>query len=464
MDIQQILAATSSQASASKGAKEGAAGALTGADFAQALASLSSATGAEEVQGTPTEASPQASLEALRRAVTALEDSGQAIPDELQALLSRADDSEAVAQRLQALLSSTAEENTLPEGLQNLLSGASSVSLSQAMQAHPAMDSGDEAASPEMAAELQMVMQRLALIQGAGQPLFESRGATPATALPASAAALAPSSLSSLDLAAAQPGGQAAANASAPVTSNPLLQAAQARIDAPAITATALASAEATQQASGGQGTATAAPAASPQALLEALAARREPQSGSGQGHHPSPMAGPLSGSGQATSMTPPGNVSAPATPQQATLSAPVDSPAWPRQLGQQLIRFGRGGGGGEQHIEMKLHPAELGPLSVTLKVGDQGAQAHFLSAHAQVRQTLEQALPQLREALAEQGIALGETSVGEQRQGDADGQQFASTGGSSSSEDDEPALAPQVSDSARGRDIPLDGRVDLYA
>ncbi|MBB3140368.1 flagellar hook-length control protein FliK [Halomonas organivorans] len=462
MDIQQILAATSSQASASKGAKEGAAGVLTGADFAKALASLSPAAGAEAVQGTPTEAAPQASLEALRRAVTALEDSGQAIPDELQALLSRADDSEALAQRLQALLSSAAGENTLPEGLQDLLSGASGVSLSQA---HPAMDSGDETASPEMAAELQGVMQRLALIQGAGQPLSGNRGAPTATTLPASAAALAPSSLSLRDLATAQQGGQAAANAPATGTSNPLLQAAQARADAPAITAAALASAEATQQASGGQGNATAtsttSPQASPQALLEALAARREPQGGSGQGHPP-PMAGPLGSSHQAASMTPPGNASAPATPQQATLSAPVDSPAWPRQLGQQLIRFGRGGG--EQHIEMKLHPAELGPLSVTLKIGDQGAQAHFLSAHAQVRQTLEQALPQLREALAEQGIALGETSVGEQRQGDADGQSFAGTGGSSSGEDDETALAPQVSESARGRDIPLDGRVDLYA
>ncbi|KFC50708.1 hypothetical protein DK37_08975 [Halomonas sp. SUBG004] len=71
---------------------------------------------------------------------------------------------------------------------------------------------------------------------------------------------------------------------------------------------------------------------------------------------------------------------------------------------------------GGEQHIQMKLHPAELGPLSISLKMTEHGAQAHFLSAHAQVRQVLEQAIPQLRDALAEQGISLGETSVGEQK------------------------------------------------
>ncbi|WP_410594391.1 flagellar hook-length control protein FliK, partial [Bacillus sp. SIMBA_074] len=53
--------------------------------------------------------------------------------------------------------------------------------------------------------------------------------------------------------------------------------------------------------------------------------------------------------------------------------------------------------------------------MSISLKMTEHGAQAHFLSAHAQVRQVIEQAIPQLREALAEQGISLGDTSVGEQ-------------------------------------------------
>ncbi|WP_442905499.1 flagellar hook-length control protein FliK [Halomonas sp. BC04] len=108
----------------------------------------------------------------------------------------------------------------------------------------------------------------------------------------------------------------------------------------------------------------------------------------------------------------------APPTPAQASLPSPVQSQAWTGQLGQQLVQFARQGG--EQQIEMRLNPAELGPLSVTLKMTEQGAQAQFLSAHAQVRQVLEQAIPQLREALAEQGISLGETSVGEQRHQEA--------------------------------------------
>ncbi|MDN3524883.1 flagellar hook-length control protein FliK [Halomonas sabkhae] len=150
--------------------------------------------------------------------------------------------------------------------------------------------------------------------------------------------------------------------------------------------------------------------------------------------------------------------------PAQASLTAPVGSQDWTRQLGQQLLRFSQGSG--EQRIEMRLHPAELGPLSVSLKVGDQGAQAQFLSTHAPVRQALEQAIPQLREALAEQGITLGETSVGEHQQSSADDTDSGLSGSSPglSGTDDEPAGGELVTDRQGSLEMSLDGRVDLYA
>ena len=154
-----------------------------------------------------------------------------------------------------------------------------------------------------------------------------------------------------------------------------------------------------------------------------------------------------------------------PALPAQTALSAPLQSQAWSNQLGQQLVQFARQGG--EQRIEMRLNPAELGPLSVTLKMTEQGAQAQFLSAHAPVRQVLEQAIPQLREALAEQGITLGEASVGEQRQQDA--QAFA--GGNSgqgqrgaTSDADLDLADSDVLTPGTNATVALDGRVDLYA
>ncbi|WP_404298390.1 flagellar hook-length control protein FliK [Halomonas sp.] len=151
------------------------------------------------------------------------------------------------------------------------------------------------------------------------------------------------------------------------------------------------------------------------------------------------------------------------ALPAQGSLTAPLSSPAWPTQLGQQLVMLGQRGG--EQRVELHLNPAELGPLTVSLKVSDQGAQAQFLSAHATVRQALEQAIPQLREALAEQGISLGQTSVGEHRQqGQGDQGAFAGQAGTTG-----PATGPDENDpvgtvTALNASAQEAGRVDLYA
>ena len=156
------------------------------------------------------------------------------------------------------------------------------------------------------------------------------------------------------------------------------------------------------------------------------------------------------------------GSSTGPATA--ASISAPLNSPAWPMQLEQRLVVMTQRGG--EQRVELRLNPPDLGPLTVSLKIGEQGTQIQFLATNAAVRGVVEQAIPQLREALAEQGITLGETSVGEQRQ-DAE-QGFAETPGGgggtgraeglAGSEDGVPAETLKVAD------IALDGRVDLYA
>lgn len=143
------------------------------------------------------------------------------------------------------------------------------------------------------------------------------------------------------------------------------------------------------------------------------------------------------------------------------TLSTPVTSPAWPSQFGQQLVQFAQRGG--EHQVKMQLHPAELGPLSISLKVSEQGAQAHFLTTSAQARQVIELAIPQLREALAEQGISLGETSVGEQSNPNEQafahqGSSASGSGNNSGSNDDD--LIPLE----QNKPLVLDGRVDLYA
>ncbi len=477
MEIQQILAAGAGRTSTSNTAKGDAAGALTGGDFAKALASLSPQAGTQVAPGGGGAGQAQSASPGLRHVVSG---EGGAPSDRLRALLASAAEGEDVSTELEALLSSEAGGEDLTRALEALLSSSTggaggdmpaalgplrdaaqgdqdaqealrALLASVAEGKEPAValqelqaaaDASDGATSPELAAALQAVMAQLAPGQHQGSGQARTANATPAGA-PASLPGLAPGMA-----------GQ---------STNPLLEAAKARADGSpnAPTSAALAAAEAVRQAAQ-----PAAATTSPQAMIEALAARQQGQGGTGQETPPLAGGGALGGQGTLFSMT--SSASTPsatggATAQQASLNAPVGSQAWPRQLGQQLLQFARQGG--EQRIEMKLHPAELGPLTVTLKVGDQGAQAHFLSAHAQVRQTLEQAIPQLREALADQGIALGETSVGEQRHPgtEGEGRRFAdAANGMSGGEGDAPAedLAPAVAPS----NMTLDGRVDLYA
>ncbi|MDP9917867.1 flagellar hook-length control protein FliK [Variovorax boronicumulans] len=98
------------------------------------------------------------------------------------------------------------------------------------------------------------------------------------------------------------------------------------------------------------------------------------------------------------------------ARPAMHTLAPEVGSEKWAPALGQQLARMSLGG---THTAELNLNPAGLGPLKVTLSVGEHQAQAAFVSAHESVRKAVEAALPQLRTSLSEQGITLGQTSVG---------------------------------------------------
>lgn len=92
------------------------------------------------------------------------------------------------------------------------------------------------------------------------------------------------------------------------------------------------------------------------------------------------------------------------------TVAPEVGSEKWAPALGQQLARMSTTG---HHTAELNLNPAGLGPLKVTLSIGDNQAQAMFVSAHESVRKAVEAALPQLRNSLSEQGITLGQTSVG---------------------------------------------------
>ncbi|HEY1844055.1 MAG TPA: flagellar hook-length control protein FliK [Buttiauxella sp.] len=92
-----------------------------------------------------------------------------------------------------------------------------------------------------------------------------------------------------------------------------------------------------------------------------------------------------------------------------AAIPHPVGTPAWQQSLGQQLSIFTRNG---IQNAEIRLHPEELGSLQINMRMQHDLAQLQIISEHPHVRQALEAAIPQLRAALAESGVQLGQTNV----------------------------------------------------
>lgn len=91
-------------------------------------------------------------------------------------------------------------------------------------------------------------------------------------------------------------------------------------------------------------------------------------------------------------------------------VAAEFGHPDWPEEFGQKITWLATQR---MQAAELKLHPAHLGPIEISLQISaDQQLTAHFISHHAGVRDAIEANLPRLREIMAENGITLADTSV----------------------------------------------------
>lgn len=93
-------------------------------------------------------------------------------------------------------------------------------------------------------------------------------------------------------------------------------------------------------------------------------------------------------------------------------LKSPVHGPNWSQEFGEKIVWMARNE---QQHAQLNLNPAHLGPLRITLSMDADTANATFTAATPEVRQVIEDALPRLREMLAQAGIALGQAQVGTQ-------------------------------------------------
>lgn len=123
--------------------------------------------------------------------------------------------------------------------------------------------------------------------------------------------------------------------------------------------------------------------------------------------------------------------IAVPVAPQ---ISAQLGSQEWQQAVSQHITLSVRQG---QQSAELRLHPEDLGQIQISMKLDDNQAQLQMVSAHSHVRAALEATLPNLRIALAESGIELGQSSIssesfaGQQQQSGQQQQQTQRSGGS---------------------------------
>ena len=158
-----------------------------------------------------------------------------------------------------------------------------------------------------------------------------------------------------------------------------------------------------------------------------------------------------------------------PAAPPPASypITVPFGSPRFGAAFGERVSWMVREG---LQSAELTLNPPDLGPIRIALSMERDAASFGFNATHAQTRAAIEQALPRLRELLAEQGLSLGHTSIdagsGGQREGWSDA--HVAAGRTANGRGAKPGGSQEegqgVQPAGRGPRPHVAGRIDLFA
>ncbi|MDO6408857.1 flagellar hook-length control protein FliK [Pantoea phytobeneficialis] len=172
----------------------------------------------------------------------------------------------------------------------------------------------------------------------------------------------------------------------------------------------------------------------------------------------------PLSSTSTLTSST----ASTSTTPSTPMLNAQLGSSEWQQALSQQIVMFSRNG---QQNAELRLHPEDLGAIQISLTLDKDQAQLNMVSSHSHVRAALEAALPQLKTALAESGINLGQSNVssdasaqGQNYQGQQEGRRDGQHGSFTLSQDSDNEITPIAVPAALQARATGNGAVDIFA
>lgn len=151
------------------------------------------------------------------------------------------------------------------------------------------------------------------------------------------------------------------------------------------------------------------------------------------------------------------------AEPAQVSIGTPLHSKAWSEQFGEKIVWMARSD---LQSAQININPPQLGPLQITLHLSGDQANAIFASPHAEVRQAIDAAMPQLREMLQSAGITLGDASVGANLAQQSRNNPFASSNRNQSGPEDAilPANVAPVVTGVGETTLRGSGLVDLFA
>jgi flagellar hook-length control protein FliK len=144
----------------------------------------------------------------------------------------------------------------------------------------------------------------------------------------------------------------------------------------------------------------------------------------------------------------------------------PVTSAAWGSDVGNQVSWMVSQR---ESRAELVLNPPHLGRIEVSITLNGDQASANFVSANPEVRDALHDALPRLREVLADAGVSLGQANIGSgsssqngngaEKGRNSPGDSFSSTALPLLGSTNAPTLSGSSPSIARGQ-----GLIDLFA
>lgn len=107
-------------------------------------------------------------------------------------------------------------------------------------------------------------------------------------------------------------------------------------------------------------------------------------------------------------------------------IATPLHAAEWSTAFSDQISLLVSNGGG---KAELRLNPAELGPIEVSLNVLDDRVQASFTVHHAATLDVLQAALPKLEQMMADRGVQLDSVSL-ESSEGGGEAQSRQADGG----------------------------------